>query len=94
MEEIIKLPNGNYVILKNAASFSIEKHFEFREEEVIKGFLCFKFEDFEIVKAPVWVFIVNGQTVYETFEDDSEGMKVIEHIKECIANFVKKEEKC
>lgn len=90
MTKLIRLPEGGYVNLENAASFSIEKQYNIREVPYTSHFLCFKFEDFKIEKVPVYLFIVNGQVMYEADADNEEEMRIINNIQSCITGFIRK----
>lgn len=90
MPKLIKLPNSNYVNLENAASFSIQKHYDIREVPCTRQFLWWKYDDFKIAKIPVYVFVVNGEVIYEADANNEEEMRIINNIQNCITGFIRK----
>lgn len=90
MTKLIRLPEVGYINLENATSFSIEKQYDIREVPCTRRFLWWKFEDFKIAKVPVYIFVVNGQVMYEADEDNAEEMRIINNIQSCITGFIRK----
>jgi len=86
----IRLPDSSYVNLNNAVSFSIKKHYTIREVPCKRKLLFWEFEDFKIARIPVYVFVVNGEIVYQADIDNAEEMRIIQNIQGCITGFIRK----